>query len=127
MTQPYPQGSVPGYAPTPAPAPRSRDTLGIVGAIVGFVPSLLSLLIQSAQRPMIEGGAISEYAAISLTVSLLAGAAGLTALALGIVSAVRRRSDRLWSGIAIGAGTVAVIGVLVNLLFYVTSAIASWL
>ncbi|MFV0488776.1 MAG: hypothetical protein ACK5NL_16515 [Vibrio fluvialis] len=130
MTHPNLQGPVPGYAPPPAPAPapaparRSRDTLGIVGAIVGLVPSLLSVLTTLIQPFMFASDSYREYAAIAFTVTLLAGAAGLVALALGIVAAVRRRSDRLWAGIAIGTGTVAVLGLVTNLLLYVTTAVA---
>lgn len=118
--QQYAPAAPSGSAPAPPDRVKKQATVGVVLAGSTVVLGLaLSILQTVLLRVLIQNGSYEAYGAVTTGISWLGVLAtavlGVIALVLGI-SAAKTGQHQVRSGIAIGAGALAIAGSVVNLI-----------
>lgn len=114
QTPPPPYAAVrpqqPAYAPTPnAHAPGATNPAGKIGFIIGLVSLVVSLLTSVIVQVMIRTNSYMVISTVSAIGSLIAFAASLAALILGIVGLRKPGLPHGLAGIATGLGIAGVV------------------
>lgn len=97
---------------------RPRRTFAIIAAVVAALEVLLGPLQAIVTASVLRGGDFNPtiMGVLSLVFGIASGVLALVAIALGIVSAVRREQLRLLAGAAIGVGAAGIVGLISVLL-----------
>lgn len=104
--------------PTAQAQGRPRRTFAIISAVVAALAVLLGPLQAIVTAAVLRGGDFNPttMGVLSAVFGIAGGLLSLVAIALGIVSAVRREQLRLLAGAAVGVGVAGIVGLVSALL-----------
>lgn len=112
----HPQHQVPPYISQSSPAPTNTNPAGRAGLIIGLVGLAIGVLVNVFVQVLIRTGGFTVASIFSTLGSLLAFAAALTALILGLVGLKRIGAPHGAAGIAAGLGIAGVVTILFSLI-----------